>query len=131
MNTYNKTKVLNCVNHKLTKDQEYDLKQLGEVTNLIDIDKELFSKIANSPFELARIKELARNVYAILLQGSYTHIHLPIGSPAFMDVLSNELGKTSIYRVYSHTERASKDIVNADGSITKTSVFDYKGLIII
>ena len=49
------------------------------------------------------------------------------GAPYLMGTLERELKSKGIQPLYSFTERVSVDIVNEDGTVTKTSVFKHQG----
>lgn len=127
-----KLKVLWTLNHNMTDDQLSDLNSLFDDSVTVDVLKNINSnlaiELANTPGDINLLRILAN---ALLTTGKdYDFIVMPVGSPAFQDVFHSVNANYGIPRLYSHSVRQSVDNTNADGTITKTSVFKHMSWII-
>lgn len=126
-------KVLVCMQHNLTPDQIAGLGQYDEIVLLKDIDPELFMDLCNTPSTKKELHKLACKLSRIANESVndfriYDGVVLPIGSPAFMFIFARLfaiVAQSSHMPVvlFSHSERASVDLVQTDGSILKQSIF--------
>lgn len=111
--------LLVCMQHNLTQQQFNELKDY-DIFYLKDVNPDLFKYIANCPGD----EEELRNISFQLIEvaNKYSTVLLPIGSPAFMYLFAQEFfGKV----LFSHSERISKDEMQADGSVKKVSIFNH------
>ena len=125
---------MNCTAHQLTDEQLKEIRSIVDeeeldlyvnVVNLKEHNNELFGKLVNCPADEAELEKLADNLIACF-NGDEWVIHLPIGSPAFMFILSRKLlSHSNIHPVFSHSERAVVEEKQPDGSIKKISNFKF------
>lgn len=120
-------KVLWTLNHNMTENQLTDLKSLFDgsvaVYVLKDINSDLALQLANTPDDIQVLRVLANAL--LTTAKDYDFIVMPVGSPAFQDVFHSINANYGIPRLYSHSVRKSVDNTNADGTVTKTSVFQH------
>ncbi|UOF77075.1 hypothetical protein [Caudoviricetes sp.] len=121
-------KLLN-ISHKLTEDQLAQLTEMGfEEFSHPDIT-ELVAKASNLKIE-DNIATLARELVDTVWElCPHATVLLPVGSPVFLTALAVCLRGTS--QLFSHTDRESVEVQNADGSVTKTFVFKHKGFHVV
>ena len=122
-------RVLWLTQHKPNKEQIEALKKaFGEQTQIMlykdCFDKEITEKLENSPTEEYKLFDLAFKVRDRIEELGVDVIHLPIGSPAFMFVLTLLLYKSKRRIIFSHTDRIVEEIDNK-----KVSIFKFKKFI--
>ena len=116
--------------HEPTEQQLKELKEMGKVYYLKDIEKALHYTICNIRFN-TRINVLVEVLLDACSLNTNTSLVQPAGSPAFQFAL----GRAVSLRVkppqilYAYSERVSNDVPQPNGSIIKTSVFNHKGWI--
>ena len=125
-----------CSIHQPTPEQ---LKELGNVVLLQDLNPELQGKLNNTPSTKKELFSLA--VELLVFCGDYDNIVQPGGSPAFqyhLGIAASEqvpacdggfIFKYDVLVRYSHSARVSEDIPQADGSVKKVSIFKHLGWI--
>ena len=112
--------------HKPTQEQ---LNELGEVVFLKELNPELFNTISNIHKD-SDLDAIAEMLLIFSYTNGYTLVQ-PGGSPAFMFALGAANTRLSVQTKFAFSKRVSKDAVQADGSIVKTSVFVHEGFIIV
>jgi len=115
--------LLNLLRHELTSSQLEDL-AFCEIHHLRDLRPETFESLASITKETS-LQELVSKAHEILGLG-YTKILCPLGSPLFQMVLMQEatrLGKFEF--LFSFSERVSKEVTRADGSVSKMTSFNH------
>ena len=126
--------IINTMQHTLTEKQVLDLFGLvGErqsVVLLKDLEAELFAKLANSLADEKELSSLAIDLINVIRKNNPEAMIMPIGSPAFMFSFGMAVGRLEAECwtkfLFSHTERESVEEKQADGTITKKTVFDHK-----
>jgi len=133
---------LNLTQHALTEEQVQEaLKLTDKIVGLEVLPADIIEKLKQSPKNDKELVELSDRVigaiYNFIVENGIKklYIHLPIGSPAFMFVLSNDItelaedmsmqGKCDIKIVFSHSKRLVK--VENGQKITR---FKFEGFII-
>lgn len=122
--------IINTMQHQLTAIQIRNLENSSignnDIVSLKEIDNGLFTELANCPADVNKLYELAARLTSIINDKKPEAVILPIGSPAFMFILSKEIGMNNRTRfMFSHTERNSVDEHQPDGSIVKRVVFNH------
>lgn len=126
-------KFLNCTLHELTEGQKKAIESLNcsQIDNLKDINQDLFKKLSNCPSDPEELIVLVRELLNTFK--GYKYIHLPIGSPAFMWLLSIYAHDTRHLEehnyLFSHSTRVSEEIVKPDGTIEKKQIFMFERFI--
>ena len=116
--------------HKPTEEQLSELLAQGTVDYLNDVSPQLADKLANCPADRDQLKALARKLVNLALNTDCILVQ-PGGSPAFQYLLGVEnaeayaCGEYVKDVIYAHSERASVEVEQADGSVVKTSVFKH------
>lgn len=131
---------INCTQHTLTAEQRAAALELGGgvVAELRDLNPSLFAKLKVC-LKLAQIASDA-DVRALAVEAADYFVeehendilHLPIGSPAFMWHLAQELAafdQSAPRVVFSHSRRESVDVPQADGTVRKQAVFTFEKFI--
>ncbi len=117
-------KFLNCTVHSLTNDQIKRVKELFgndiQIFNIRENHPDVFQKVSNINID-DDLEKIAEDIIDVM--GQYDVIHLPIGSPAFMFVLSQKLQGKKI--LFSHSKRNVIEKINDDGTVAKTAVFQF------
>lgn len=111
-------KMLIVMNHKLTEDQEKDLRSLGiEWEYMSEADTKMWGNMNEEMVDIfiSNIRVNYENKDYYLIQG-----HM---GATFKTVLS--LGAKRCW--YAQTDRVSEDVIQPDGSVKKVAVFKHKG----
>lgn len=122
---------INCTQHALTAEQRAAALELGGgvVAELRDLNPQLFARLTQIGSDVD-VKALALEAAVVFVEDHENDIlHLPIGSPAFMWHLAQELarfGKSAPRVVFSHSRRESVDMPQADGTVRKQAVFTFE-----
>ena len=127
-------KVLNTMQHTLTSTQIAELQEkYGIDVQIVDLkafSMSLFSQLSNISAN-ADLSTLACDLICTINLNNFNAVILPIGSPAFMYTLASRNDEICADKLFAHSERVSKEVTNADGTVTKTSVFNHIGFITI
>ena len=118
-----------CPQHSCTEAQ---LKQLppNPVTKLSDENPTLFKELSSLDGD-SNLDKLTDELINEMTK--HTHVVLPIGSPAFMFLLSYKLSKMSFTTktiLFAHSKRESKEMTSPDGEVTKVSRFVHEKFIV-
>lgn len=124
---------INLTQHKLTDAQVAEAKKLAD--EIVDVkDFEIYDKIKSSENTLRGL--ITQTMMVVLWLAPFfmdykkVYVHLPIGSPAFMFILSSTLlTMPNLYPVFSHTEREVIEETQENGTVIKKNVFRFKGFI--
>ena len=111
--------------HQPTKVQ---LEELEEMGNLTFLDNEMLDRLTNTPSDRVGLINLATKLDNLV--GDATLVQ-PSGSLAFIHILGFIRGGVYVNKktIFAHSERVSKDIPQADGSVKKISTFKHLGWI--
>ena len=127
-------KVLNTMQHALGSAQIAELKtKYGDNVEIVDLknfSESLFSQLSNIN-ATADLSILAHELINTINFGNFDAVILPIGSPAFMYTLASRNDEICADKLFAHSERVSKEVTNADGTVTKTNVFNHVRFITI
>lgn len=118
-----KPRIFNCTQHQPTADQIAD----GvESTDTIIVDAITF---APSQVNQSWLKLSAERVTERLIElGAKKDSRVMIGgAPYFMATLEKALLQAGMRPLYALSERVSKDVLQADGTMTKSVVFRHEG----
>ena len=128
--------VLNATAHQFTQKQFKALKEIigkNKKFEIKELPKELKDKLLNCPDNDEELLKLANELTSFIAQNDIDYLHLPIGSPAFMflfaalfDLFLTSHGCTILF---SHSVRKSIEQTNPDGTVTKSSVFEFEKFI--
>ena len=116
--------------HMPTQEQLVELLTDGHVDYLKEVRPELANKLANCPADKAELDDMAQELLYLQKENRYILVQ-PGGSLAFqyqLGVRHSEKYLKGNYTgniLYAHSERASVDVPQADGSVLKTSVFKH------
>lgn len=117
---------INCTQHTLTPAQIAAAEQFGQVVEFRDLNPDLFGRLAQMQGD-EDLHELANEFVEWLITLELPIIlHLPIGTPAFMYVLAQQLARAWVKTVFSFSLRRSEDVPQPDGTIRKQQVFDFQ-----
>lgn len=116
-------KIVNLTAHCATKDQIE--------AGVVDMDdRELVADLLN--FDdiptASQLTNRAETLASLIDEPAGTHVMIG-GAPLFMPALIKSLEKRGFIAVFAFSKRVSGEIVNDDGSVTKTSVFKHLGFI--
>ena len=125
-------KFINLTQHKLTEDQVFNLVNMGfddedSIQVYPDTSTRLLLTFDNLP-SLSEIREAAVKLAQYANFAEATHVMIG-GAPYLMRPLEEELERVGIIYYYAFTERKTVEKVNEDGTIEKTSVFEFAGWI--
>jgi len=120
--------ILNTMQHSLTNQQSDQLTDMGHdwdsIVSLKELDPDLFAGVSNCPADERILQMLAERLANVIMDG-YEAVILPIGSPAFMFILSRSFGSVRPKFLFAHTERMSEDQRQDDGTVKKVSIFKH------
>lgn len=109
--------------HEPTKEQLEEL-NADELFELKNLTPELFDELKNTPADEEKLRELVGQL--IKEFKGFTHVVLPIGSPAFIMLLGHYLPNDYKNKIlFAHSERQSVDTHMEDGSVKKSSIFRH------
>lgn len=121
--------ILWCPQHQPTKQQ---LEQLPKhrINLLSEVDSELFKSLSalEADSDLDQLTDKLIKLISI-----NTHVVLPIGSPAFMFLLSAKLSRIEFNFktiLFAHSKRVSKEMTSPDGEVSKVSRFVHEKFIV-
>lgn len=123
-------KLLNTIIHKLTEQQVQELSQF-EVVNLGDISPDTANYLKNTPSDREDLKKVAEHLVQLIVNGNFTHVLLPCGSPAFAWEFAQVFPK-NVVALFAHSERNSVEAPgfafadNGDGTYRKVPVVEKK-----
>ena len=116
-------KIVNLTQHVSTDDQR--------AAGVVDMeDRELVADLLNFD-ELPTAKQIqnrAETLASLIDEPAGTSIMIG-GAPFLMPALVKSLEKRGFIALFAFSKRVSGEIANADGTVTKTSVFKHLGFI--
>lgn len=119
-------KILNTMQHALTSEQETDLGGMfgkHQLQDLRDVNFELFKQLSNIAVD-SNLNDLANCLLEVARK--FDIVILPIGSPAFMFKFATKTpANMDITFLFAHSDRASIEKQNEDGTVTKTNIFKH------
>ena len=121
-------KVLSVLNHDMTANQKSGL---GTISNIQDLGFRWAESLKNCPQERYKLDALANKLAKVAIK--YDVVILPVGSPAFMFLFAQKIAKMRIDGIetefwFAHSERKSVETIT-DGTVTKKSIFEFRGWI--
>ncbi len=118
--------VLILFSHKLTEEQEKDLKNQG-VDSFIFMPENLKNLWGNVPPELKSLKDFSKNFIDWIKENSKEGDYLIIqGDYGLTNILVDFSFKNGLIPIYSTTERIHQDIKLPDGSVKIVKTFKHK-----
>ena len=124
METRKKFRKLWASPHTPTNDQK---NYLDGALYLKDIDPDLLRKLTNIGLD-TDLESLADKLLDLCAEHNIDVLVQPAGSPKFMTVLGvQNYKRNAIEIVFAVSERISKDIPQADGTVKKISQFKHLG----
>lgn len=122
-------KILNTMQHALQSVQLNELAEIYGANILVDylstVNPGLFAELSNCPANTDRLEALAIELCSVIKNENYEAVILPIGSPAFMFIFAKRANTMSANCLFAHSIRQSVERTNADGTVTKTQVFNH------
>lgn len=121
--------VLVCMQHRLTQEQIDALVSIvgyTEIAYLENEEPELFEALKNSPGNRDELDFLVARMAIFIKKFPAKWIILPIGSPAFMFLLSRRLESIrKRYYLFAHMEVSEREEKTTDGQIKKSSTLQF------
>lgn len=121
--------ILWCPQHQPTKRQLEELPK-HKINLLSEIDSELFKSLSSLEAD-SDLDQLTDKLIKIISVN--THVVLPIGSPAFMFLLSTKLSRINFHYktiLFAHSKRVSEETISPEGEIIKNSKFIHEKFIV-
>ena len=115
--------ILWCPQHQITEDQRAELCcRLGEISLLSKTLPKFYSTLQDCPADRVKLKKLGEDLanYA----ADFAAVVMPIGSPALQFEFARAVS-SKVTVIFAHSERVSKDMPQADGSVKKVSNFKH------
>ena len=134
-------KILKILNHDLTEDQLKGLHDMYGNVQIIELPSHLKDYIVNSPSDEADLIDAAKEVAKFIYSPDNRDIIaviFPAGSPAFQFALYRILIRYDTFEnederkdyLFAHSERKIIAEKEKDGSVRKTSIFEFKKWIV-
>ena len=100
-------KALNTLSHKLTEKQEQELLDIG-ILQIEQLPCELSSVLKDLKVD-SNLGEIVKELKKVIIDGDYSHLLLPCGSPAFAFLLARELLLVDCKCLFAHSDRKSEE----------------------